>query len=344
MKQNISIQNKSKKKIDKFDTIYNAIFRIDDLKKKLVRSPIEINNNRYIQMWRDCFDRRGRFSRTQFNQYLPLFSEWDSAFYLMWLDLKSIEVKEDRTAIINCLVRLVQGSPFVDQYVDFILKDFFFYPLNLHYSDTNALIFANMLLFKNYAQRDYDFERTPEEALTFKEEKNTKLIDRLSNLIANEWGERFHEKVRTIKKNIYLALAPQRDQAPALPADILINMLREVLIFFTLVGGMSLYKVVHDTTEEFGNPDSELYHSKNSVAHLKSLFGLLQVAIRALVAFGDKKDYELLRAIGSKEKDFVALKGILDMDLAFHQKVVKKIMSVIEEGLVALQLPRSIAI
>lgn len=344
MKETVSLKNKSRKKFNKFDTAYNAIFMIEDLKKRLVRSPIEINNNKYIQMWRDCFDKRGRFSRTQFNQYLPELSKWDGAFYLIWLDLKSIDVKEDRTAIINCLVRFVKYSSCINEYMDFILKDFFYYPLHLHYSDTNALIFANMLLFRNYADRDYDFERTAEEALITSDEKNEKLILRLSNLIANQWGERFHEKIRTIKKNLYLALESKKDEVAALPADMLINLLREVLIFLTLVGGRGISKVVRDTVEEFGKPDSEIYHSKNSIAYMKSLLQLLQVGIRCIIAFDDRKDIEFLNAIKSREKEFLSLKGILDFDLAYHQKVVKKIMATADEGLAVLQLPRAVSI
>ncbi len=344
MKQKISIKNKSKKRIDKFDTVYNAIFRIDGLRKRLSRPPIEINNNRYIQMWRGCFFQDGRFRPSPFNQYLPLLSEWKSAFYLMWIDLKSVTVKSDRTAMINCFARFVKGSPYVDQYIDFILKDFFYYPLHLHYSDFNALIFTNMLLFKNYAHQDYDFERTPEEMLLSKDEKNTELIDRLCNLIANPWGDRFYQKIQTIKKNLQLALKPQKAQVAALSADILISILREVLIFFTLVGGAALRKVVRDTVEEFGDPESELYQSKNSAVYLKQLLQLLQVGIRCLIIFGDKTDIELLRVIRSREKDFLALKGILNLDLSFHQKVVKKIISIIEEGTATVQSPPALAL
>jgi len=344
MKKKVSLKTKSRKKFDKFDTAYNAIFKIDDLKKRFVRSPIEINNNRYIQMWRDCFDNRGRFSRAQFNQYLPLFSEWDSAFYLMWLDLKSVSVKEDRTTIINCLVRFVKDSRYINEYIDFILKDFFYYPLHLHYSDINALIFVNMLFFKQCTNRDYDFERTPEEVLISREEKNTKLIDRLSNLIANEWGGRFYEKIRTIKKNLTLALEPQKEKTATLAADILINMLREALIFFTLVGGTGVYKVVRDTVEEFASPDFGLYHSKNSILYLKNLLQLLQVGIRCLAIFGDKKDIELLSAIKIREKEFIALKGVLDLDLSFHKKVVKKLMSLTDEAVASLQAPGAVAV
>jgi len=290
-------------------------------------------------MWRDCFDKHGHFSRAQFNGYLPLLSQWDGAFYLMWLDLKSVDIKEDRTSIITSLVRFVKDSPFVDQYIDFILKDFSYYPLHLHYSDTNALIFTNLLLFKNYAQRDYYFERTPEEVLISKEEKNTKLIERLSGLIANQWGERFSEKVRTIKKNLQIALGPEKNKTAALPANALINMLREAMIFLTLVGGKAVGKMVRDMVSELGNPDFKLYHLKNSNSYQKNLLQLLQVGIRCLMLLGDRKDIELLQEIRGREEAFVALKGILDLDLSYHQKIIKKIMTVADEAMAALQSP-----
>ncbi len=333
----ITVKNISKKKIRKAGNTYNALFMIDGLDKRLVRSMVEINNNQYIRMWRDCFDTDGRFSRSRFNQYRHEFENWDEAFSLIWLDLKSINRQDDRTAIINCLMRLITDDTRINQYVDFILKDFFFYPLHLHYSDINALIFVNMLLFEHFAMRNHDFEFTPEDVLLSRDGKNKLLIDRLSALIESQWGDRFIEKIKTIKTNLYLSLDPQKEKSAQLLTESLIRLLREVFVFLTLVGGKTIYKVVRDTVEEFSHSDSALYSSQKSHGHLKSLLRFFQLSIRCLIILGDDDDIEVLKCISMREKDFMSLKGLMNKNLAFHQKSVRNIVALAQDGMATLK-------
>ncbi len=333
----ISVKNTSRKKIRKAGNAYNALFLIDGLDKRIVRSMVEINNNKYIEMWRDCFDRDGRFSRVRFNQNRHEFENWEEAFSLIWMDLKSVNRQDDRTAIINCLVHLIQDDTQVGRYIDFILKDFFFYPLHLHYSDINALIFVNMLLFEHFAMRNHDFEFTPEEVLVSKDEKNKQLIDRLSKLIESQWEDRFIEKIKTIKTNLYLSLNPQKEKSSQLLTESLIRLLREVFIFLTLVGGKTIYKVVRDTVEEFSHADSALYKSQRSQDHLKNLLRFFQLSIRCLVILGDDGDIEMLSRIPMREKEFMSLKGLMNKDLAFHQKTVRNIVNLAQDAMVMLK-------
>lgn len=329
----MTLKNIAKNDIRKSGNTYNALFMIEGLSKRIVRPLVEINNNKYIRMWRNCFDEEGRFSRARFNQYRQEFENWEDAFSMIWLDLKSVNRQEDRTAIINCLVRLIKNSSQINQYVDFILKDFFFYPLHLHFSDMNALIFANMVLFKHFAVRDHDFELTPEEVLISREEKNTQLIARLSSLIESQWGDRFVEKVKTIKSNLYLSLEPPKDKPAQLTSENLIKLLREVFIFLTLVGGRSAYKVVRDTVEEFSKPDSVLYTSRNSHAHLMNLMRFFQLSMRCLILLGDDDDIEILKFIPIREKEFMSLKSLMNTNLALHQKMVWNMVAVAQEGM-----------
>lgn len=332
-------QDKSNLKFVDTNSTFDALFLIDELKTKLVKPSIEINNNNYIQMWRHCFDKNGRFSRAQFNRYRSAFAKWKNAFYFIWLDLKSVELKEDRTTIINCIVKFIKDSDHVNAFVDFILKDFFYYPLHLHYSDMNALIFVNMLLFKNFGDRDYDFGRTPEDLLISEEEKNIPLVERLSDLITNEWESRFYEKVKTIEKNLYLALEPQKDEAATLSADVLINLMREVFIFLTLVRGGWVHKLLRNTVEEYGDPQAAVYKSKRSGSHMKSLLQFFQIAIRCMIMFNDATDIDILNKVKGREKQFLSLKGLLHSDLSLHKQVVNKIMQVADRGVTVLKSP-----
>ncbi len=331
----LTLKNIAKNDIRKSGNTYNALFMIQELNQRMKRPLVEINNNKYARMWRNCFDDAGRFSRARFNEYYDEFANWEEAFSLIWLDLKSVNRQADRTAIINCLVRLIKNSSpdRINQQVDFILKDFFFYPLHLHFSDMNALIFSNMLLFKHFAMRNHDFELTPEEVLISREEKNTQLVERLSSLIESQWGERFVEKIKTIKSNLALALDPKSDKPAQLPPENLIKLLREVFIFLTLVGGRSVYKVVRDTVEEFSKPDSVFYTSGNSHSHLMNLLRFFQLSMRCLILLGDEDDIEVLKPVPIREKEFMSFKGIMNANLALHQKLVWNIVTVAQEGM-----------
>lgn len=333
----MTVKNIAKDDIRKSGNAYNALFMIDELNKRIARPLVEINNNKYISMWRNCFDEDGRFSRARFNQYLHEFENWEDAFSMIWLDLKSVARQDDRTAIINCLVRLIKDSGRIDQHIDFILKDFFFYPLHLHFSDMNALIFANMFLFKHFAVRNHDFELTPEEVLISREEKNTQLIARLSSLIESQWGERFVEKIKTIKSNLHISLEPQKDRIAQLPPENLIKLLREVFIFLTLVGGRSVYKVVRDTVDEFSKPDSVFYTSRNSHKHLMYLLKFFQLSTRCLILLGDEDDIEILKPIPIREKEFMSFKGVMTANLPLHQKMVWNIVTLAQDGMAILK-------
>jgi hypothetical protein len=333
---------KIKKKITKDDirnsgNAYNALFMIDEIGRKVTRPLLEINNNKFIRLWRNCFDEKGRFSRARFNQHLHEFKNWEDGFALIWLDLKSVSRQDDRTAIISCLIRLIKDSDRIDEHIDFLLKDFFFYPLHLHFSDMNALIFTNMVLFKHFAVRNYDFELTPEEVLISREEKNSQLISRLSSLIESQWGDRFFEKIKTIKSNLSLSLEPERDKIAQLPAEQLIKLLREVFIFLALVGGRGVHKIIRDTVEEFAKPDAAFYTSKNSYKHLTALLRFFQLTVRCLIISGDKDDIEVLKPIPMREREFMSFKGLMTANLAMHQKLVANIVTVAQEGMIILK-------
>lgn len=328
----INLKSLSKTDIRNAGNAYNAIFKVEGL-EKLIRPSVEINNSQHINMWRNCFDQNGRFNRSKFNQYRREFENWENAFSMIWLDMKSVSHQEDRTAILNSLVRMAESSDQLHQYIEFILKDFFYYPLHLHYSDINSLIFANIFIFKHYSTQSHDFEITPEEVLISKEEKNIQLIERLSSLIESSWGDRLIEKIKTIKKNLYLSLEPQKEGAAQLPPEKLIQLLREVFIFLTLVGGRSVYKVLRDTVEELSDPESKLFTSRHSRKYLKNIMRLMLLSVRCLILLGDEDDIEVLEPIPMREKGFITLDGVTSEEMPFHNKMVQAIITVAEEGM-----------
>lgn len=332
----VMLQDKSREKFKDANSIYDAIFQIDELKSKFLRSPIEINNNKYIQMWRQCFDETGRFNRTRFNQHRSMFLKWGHAFYLFWVDLKSVAIADDRDAILNCVVRFIADSKSLDEYVDYLLKDFYYYPLHLHFSDRNALFIANLLLFKNYVNITYDFGHTPGEVLFSADLLNKKLVSRLRAMLTDRVIDKFVQKIMTMKKIFKMSLEVIEKKDNIMPNTFLINVMREVYIFLTLVWDKEFKIIVRDTVKEYANTKSDHYRSKNSPAVISPMLQFFQIIILCLVKLGDENDIDLLNTIRSREDDFSSMKGFLTSDSSSHKQLVSKIMSVVDEGIISL--------
>ena len=333
----LTLQDKSREKFKNANSIYDAIFIIDDLKSKFTRSPIEINNNKYIQMWRQCFDESGRFNRTRFNQHRSLFLKWENAFYMFWVDLKSVAIDDDRNTILNCIVRLIADSKSIDEYMDYLLKDFYYDPLHLQFSDRESLFVANLFLFKNYTNITYDFGRTPGEALFSKDPLNDELIKRLRSKITKEWVDKFLQKIITIKKDIESALSANKEKDNVMPLTLQINIMREIFIFLTLVWGNEFKTIVRNTVKEYADTTSNLYCSLNSPNVVRSFLHFFQIIILCLIKLGDERDIDLLDTIRNKEHNFSSMKGSLTAEASSHKQLVSKIMSVVDAGILTVQ-------
>ncbi len=334
--QKLVSQDKSGMRFKGVYSLYDAIFAIDELKSKFKKSPIEINNDKYIQVWQNCFDKNGRFNRIKFNQHRRVFQDWKNAFYVFWMDLKSVIIAEDRETILNCIIRFIADSKLLNEYVDYILKDFYYYPLNLQFSDRDSLFVANLLLFKNYVNISYDFGHTPGEVLFSEDPLNEDLVERLHTEINDKWAEKFLQKHVTVKKNLHQALKEIEEQDNIMPPPFLINVMRELYIFLTLVWGKEFKSIVLDTVKEYANPKSDLYCSENSPKVLLPLLQFFQITILCLIKLGDESDVDLLNSIRFRETDFLSMKGVLPSESSPQKKLIHKIMSVVAEGVVSV--------
>ncbi len=135
-------------------------------------------------------------------------------------------------------------------------------------------------------------------------------------------------EIETIIKHEFTGLD---DEAQQIYKDV--NLLRESFIFLTLTHSVIVQKTLRDTVESYGNPRSDVYHSVNSADSMKDIFSLIQTAVRCLGAFGDREDADLLNTIKIREEDFCNLKKGFLQNTAHHRQSVKKLMTVVEEGL-----------
>ena len=87
----------------------------------------------------------------------------------------------------------------------------------------------------------------------------------------------------------------------------LLYLIREMVIFFALVGGKSAHEIIRGVVVEFGAPASAYYREMKNKENLRHSLQLLQIASRSLLRFAVHEDMGLIGEIVSKEDEFVRL-------------------------------------
>ena len=101
----------------------------------------------------------------------------------------------------------------------------------------------------------------------------------------------------------------------------LISLMRELVVFCSLIGGRISQSTVKGVVREFGNPSSVFYQKADDQNQVSQGLKLLQVAARGLKRFNDPHATDLLDAIAHREREFIEL-----YDNPTHQVIVKKIL------------------
>ena len=104
-----------------------------------------------------------------------------------------------------------------------------------------------------------------------------------------------------------------------MPPRFLVSLLREMVIFFSLIGGKPAKLVVMGIVQEFGNPDSAFYRNAKTKGAIGHGLKLLQVAARGLKRYNDPLSLDLLEMIAGREQEFIALNN----NPAYHATVEK---------------------
>ena len=104
----------------------------------------------------------------------------------------------------------------------------------------------------------------------------------------------------------------------------LLYLLREMVIFFSLIGGKTAHEIIRGVVLEFGDPSSTYYRKMINKENLRHSLQLLQIAARSLLRFAQLEDMSLLGEIVSREDAFVQLYDEPD-PLHHAQRVMEKI-------------------
>ncbi|MHB8809817.1 MAG: hypothetical protein ACYC9M_07355 [Desulfobulbaceae bacterium] len=277
-----------------------------------------------IGLLRDCFDFNGNFRRSFFERNIPGFVRCGSkVFEFLWHYLKELPLRNDRVAFLNALQALVARFEQPKLALNILLSDIFDRSANVSFSDRNAFILATALLCPGKSPGRSHIELTPEDILHSKDDLNPETIS-----VVLEFFEQHHEhiiqKFRLITERLLRSSTKINFAANEMQPRFLLYLIREMVIFFSLIGGKSAHVIIRGVVLEFGDPSSAYYREMKNKENLRHSLQLLQIAARSLRRFGDPQDMNLLREIVRNEDVFVKLYDEPD-PLNHVQRVMEKI-------------------
>jgi len=257
-----------------------------------------------IQLYRNCFDGRGNFLRTAFENNVPRFARHEKkVFEILWEFLKDTPQRSNRLPFLNSLQFLVGELKKPIQAIKVLLADFTLNPESVYYPDRHAMMLANQFLRDYNKEVIMDIEMTPEEVLLVKGGLDENVVNYVAWKVDGE-QKPFLQKIATIRKKIAEAMDSDLSKEPLLPIRFLLALEREVHIFLALVGGKTAIEVMRSALNDYGNPASEIYHLKESPAQMEPLLSHLAAVIRGWGRLGRQSDMPLLDEIKNRQDQF----------------------------------------
>ncbi len=277
-----------------------------------------------IGLLRACFDSNGNFRRNFFTKNIPAFLKHGSkVFSFLWYYLKELSTRKDRVAFLNALQPLAAGLEQPQEALDILLRDVFEHSATVRFSDRNALILGTVLLRHNIAPESGHIELTPEEVLKAGAELNQDMVAMILKFFEQN-HEYLIKKFRNITEMLLNLSTRDNFAEGEIQPRFLLYLIRELVIFLSLVGGKSAQTIIHGVVEEFGDPKSAYYRDMKNKENLRHSLQLLQVAARGLKRFDDPEGISLLGEISSREQGFLDLYDEPD-PLNHVQRVMEKI-------------------
>ena len=260
-----------------------------------------------IQLYQACFDGRGNFLKTAFENNVPKFARHEKkVFEILWELLKETPQRSNRLPFLNSLQFLVGEIKKPIQAIKVLLADFTLNPESVNYPDRHAMMLVNLFLRGYNKEEIMDIEMTPEEVLLVKGGLDESVVNYVAWKVDGD-RKPFLQKNITIRKKIIEAVGADLTKEPLLPIRFLLALEREVHIFLALVGGKTAIEVMRGALKDYGNPASSVYHLKLSPAQMESLLSHLATVIRGWGRLGRHSDTSLLDDIKRRQDQFMDL-------------------------------------
>ena len=285
------------------------------------------------EMLKECFDENGRFKRGVFKQVMPEFLKYErKIFEFFWHYLKEYIHKEDRIVFLNSLQLLIAKMQKPKLSIRILLSDFCQNTKTINYSDSKALMLCSILIRK-YSKGLIDLEITPEDILKVREGLDKEIANYTAWRIDKDQNS-FFEKMQTIHQNLVKSIDPGRKKAPSMPLPLIISLEREAYILFSLIGGNSAHSIILSAVKEYGDPDSMIYHGRQSKHYIGALLKNLRIVIRGLGSVGGPEDLsaldeicgneDRLSAIGKTNRNKLRLNQIMNLIEESKQQIIQR--------------------
>lgn len=254
-----------------------------------------------------CFSGDGRFNKRDFIEAIAHFQQYEQKiFAFLWHHMKDTVLAEDRVPFLNALQTLTARMNQPKRAFKVLLEDICSDPESLQFSDNKAVMLANLIVHqpdKSLA----DYEITPEDIVLSRHNLNEVVVQYAAWRI-EKLKEAFLTKLKTIHNRLVEAISLGKTSGKRIPAPVVLNLERELFIFLSLVVCDTGKAVLRSAVNEYSNPDSEIYHLKESQSYMGGLLQNLRVALRGLGSVGSQNDIPALEHARTQEETFQRLK------------------------------------
>ena len=135
--------------------------------------------------------------------------------------------------------------------------------------------------------------------------------------------------MKTIHRRLLELLDHEEEDNAPMTAKDLCSLEREAYIFCALVGGNTGKSVLISAVKEFGNPESAVYHLKNSEKHFADLLQLLKIVVRGVAFIGNSGDSAVLEYAKNQLNRFAEFS-----DSIHENDLIIQIRELLKDGIV----------
>jgi hypothetical protein len=260
-----------------------------------------------VSRLKSCFSKDGRFSKRDFNDAIPHFQQYEQKiFAFLWHHMKDTVMTEDRVPFLNALQTLTARMNQPKRAFKVLLEDICGDPESLQFSDNKAVMLANLIVHRpDKALADYEI--TPEDIVLNRHNLNEVVVQYAAWRI-EKLKEAFMTKLKTIHQKLVEALSLGQTSGKRIPAAVVLNLERELFIFLSLVVSDTGKAILRSAVHEYGDPEAQIYHLKESQNYMGGLMQNLRVALRGLGSVGSTNDIGALEHVRMQEEAFQRLK------------------------------------
>ncbi|MGD8836479.1 MAG: hypothetical protein PVJ19_16170, partial [Desulfobacteraceae bacterium] len=261
-----------------------------------------------VEKLKGCFSQGGRFTKRGFHAAFEHFKQYEQKIFgFLWHHMKDAILPEDRVPFLNALQDLTSSMKQPKRAFKILLEDICCDPETVQFSDNKAVMLANLIVHRPDKSLA-NYEITPEDIVL-----NSQNLDRMVVQYAawriDKDRELFFTKVKTIHSKLGEALCLGQTSQQHIPASVLLNLERELYIFLSMVVCDTGKAILRSAVNEYGDPNAEIYHHKESDKFMGGLMQNLRVSLRGLGTVGDMGDIVFLEAVKQHNEDFQRLKN-----------------------------------